>query len=499
MSRRLLAALAFAAVAGLPAPARADVHFDGRWRQSALREDFTVREWLPASCGQAPASNTSGGGEVVTIRLEGDELTIVGGGRVYHSNACYDPMPNLNRESHSRDASGKSWRTRCSTPANDPRKALLNTLVIATTDTHIDLIETGRYEIKLENGQCIADVKRTRSWDLVSDEAPKAPSATPAPPPVAPLATKEPPKPTACEPGDPSRLEVRPSRKLLRTGDTFRFNAIVVDDNGCPTRTATSWKLAPGAENKGVTVDAKGQVTVASDAAEGEVELVATAIGKDARVTVEVTQPSHYDDLLAKSGLNAQGENEIASTVSVGTQAVGAGESTVEDRAKTRRLAFVAIVGGALVVLLALAFVFLRRGKRAQALAREAEERHDERVAEVLERRRRRAEEHAAQLRAHEESVQAAKRAAEKPPAPPAIENICPTCGREFPSTSSFCPNDGAALVPASRSTIDFPIPAIARAATPPKRGKICPTCGERFDGGAEFCGKDGTQLVLLN
>jgi hypothetical protein len=380
---------------------------------------------------------------------------------------------------------------------NDPRKALLNTLVIASSDTHIDLIETGRYEIKLENGQCIADVKRTRSWDLVADETP-TPTATPAP-----VVTKEPPpKPTACDPGDPSRLEVRPSRKLLRTGDTFKFTAVVVDDKGCPTKTTTTWQLAPGEAGKGVTVDPKGQVTVGGDAPEGEVAIVATAAGKDAHVTVEVTSPAHYDDLLAKSGLNAQGENDLAATVSIGTEAVGAGESRVEDRAKTRRIVFLAIVGGALVVLAALAFVFLRRGKRATALAREVEERHEERVAEVLERRRRRAEEHAAQLRAHEESLAAARRAASEPPPrppPPALDNICPTCGREFPTSTSFCPDDGAALVPASKSTIDFPIPNVARSAPPPKRGKICPTCGERFDGGAEFCGKDGTQLVLLN
>jgi hypothetical protein len=498
VSRRFLVA-GFAIVA-VTTPAHADVHFDGRWRQSALREDFTVQSWIPSSCGQTPASNASGGGEVVSMRLEGDELTIVGGGRVYRSNTCYDPMPNLARESHSRDAGGKTWRTRCSTPANDPRKAILNTLVVATTDTHIDLIETGRYEIRLENGQCIADVKRTRSWDLVPDEAPKQPSATPAT--VAPPPPKPEPKPPQCEsPGDPSRLEVRPSRKLMRNGETFAFRPIVLDDKGCATKTPTTWKLASGAEGKGVTVDGKGQVTVASDAPEGVVELVATAAGKDTRVAVEVTTAAHYDDLLAKSGLNSSGENDAAATVSIGTEAVGAGESRVEDRARTRRLIFIGIVGGALAILLALAFVFLRRTKRATALEKEAEERHDERVAEVMERRRRRAEEHAAQVRAHEASVEAAKRAQRAPPAPPAVENICPTCGREFPQKTQFCPNDGASLVPASKSTIDFPVPAAMARAAPAaaKRGKICPTCGERFDGGAEFCGKDGTQLVLLN
>jgi len=94
-------------------PARADLQLDGRWRQGALREDFTVQQWLPNGCGPTPTSNTSGGGEIVAIRLEGDELAIVGGGRVYRSNQCYDQMPTLARETHSRDANGRTWRTRC--------------------------------------------------------------------------------------------------------------------------------------------------------------------------------------------------------------------------------------------------------------------------------------------------------------------------------------------------------------------------------------------------
>ena len=97
-----------------------------------------------------------------------------------------------------------------------------------TTDTHIDIIETGRYEVVLETGKCVADVKRTRTYDIVADDKP-APASVPSP------AGKEPPpkaqpKPSACEsPGEPTRLEVRPSKKLLRTGETFQFRAIVLD------------------------------------------------------------------------------------------------------------------------------------------------------------------------------------------------------------------------------------------------------------------------------
>jgi hypothetical protein len=478
-------------------PAHADLRVDGKWRQGPLREDFTVQQWLNG-CGPPPQSSTVGGGELVSLRLEGDELAIVGGGRVYRTNQCYDPMPTLSRESHSRDANGKTWRTRCSTPANDPRKALLNTLIVATSDTHVDVIETGRYEVVIETGRCMADVKRTRAFDLVSDDAPK-PSVTAESP--AATTPKEPRAPTCSVPGEPSRLEVRPSQKLLRTGDSFQFRAAVLDQSGCATRTQTSWKLAPGSEGKGIAVDATGNVTVAADAPESKVELIATAAGKDARVTVEITQPAHYDELLARSGLNASGENDAASTVSIGTQSIGAGAGRVEDTGRTRKLTFVAIIGSILVVLAAVGVVLLRRTRRAKTLELEAEERHDERVRAVLERRRTRADRHAAQLRAHEESVAAARASAESAESPaPAKDVACPRCGREFPPPTAFCPHDGSALVAASKAAAMALSSGAAMAQVPPaKRGKICPTCGDRFDGGADYCGKDGTQLVLLN
>jgi hypothetical protein len=513
--------------------ARADLKLDGRWRQSALKEDFTVQQWLPA-CGEAPQSTATGGGEVVSIRAEGDELAFVGGGRVFRSNQCYDPMPTLSRETHSRDANGKTWRTRCTTPPNDPRKAILNTLVVATTDTRIDIVETGRYEIVRESGRCMADVRRTRSYDLIPDDKPAV--TTSAAPTPAPQPTKEDPKPKVCATtGDPSRLEVRPSKKLLRVGETFQFKAVVLDDKGCATRTPTTWKMDANAVGKGVTVDANGSVTVAGDAPEGIVEIVATAAGKDTRVSVEVSSAAHYDELLARSGLNAAGENDAAAVATIASESIGAGEGKVEDRARERRMVFLAIVGGALVVLAAVAVVLIRRSRRAKALERDAERKHEARVAEVLDRRRRREAEHAAQQKAHEESLAAARASSQRKVAAevkaPAREMICASCGREFPSPTAFCPNDGTALTPASKSMprgggvcpvcnrgfgpdvtscpedkeelIPYPVHAAIAAqearGTPAKRGKICPTCGDRFDGGAEFCGKDGTQLVLLN
>jgi DNA repair exonuclease SbcCD ATPase subunit len=86
-------------------------------------------------------------------------------------------------------------------------------------------------------------------------------------------------------------------------------------------------------------------------------------------------------------------------------------------------------------------------------------------VAEYERQKREQEEQHAAQLRAHRESVAIAQQqafaAAARGLAPP-------------PSVSGVAPATAA-------------------------RGKVCPVCGARFEGTAAFCGKDGSQLVPLN
>jgi hypothetical protein len=545
----VVALAAFLALATLaPRSARADTPFDGKWREGALREDYTVQQWTPTSCGPAPVSAATGGGDVVSVHQEGDELAIAGGGRVYRTNQCYDQLPTLARETHSRDASGRSWRTRCSTPPSDPRRATMNTLVIASSDSHIDIIETGRYEIVLQDARCIADVRRSRTFDLVAlDQAAPAASAS-APPPLASVAPIPPPAPAhaACDsPGAPARLEVRPSRKLLRTGESFLFHAQVLDADGCATATATTWTLAPGAGGTTLLVDPSGRVTAPVDAAEGSAQIVVSAAGRSARVTVDVTSAAHYDDLLAKSGLNSQGENDAASVAELATGSLGASDARAEDTAKQRRLLFIAIVGGLALALGVTALIFSRRQKRAAALEKEAEEAYEEKVRQAEVERAAKRSAHDAAVRAHQESLQraqdaaraAAQREAEsRTSAVPSMPGgmVCPTCRREYPKTSAYCPQDATKLVPfqgeSSGGTAGSICPACKRGfpagtkvcpqdgeelvpyamhaavvaqggASPaaPPRGKICPTCGGRFDGNATFCGKDGTALVLIN
>jgi hypothetical protein len=167
-------------------------------------------------------------------------------------------------------------------------------------------------------------------------------------------------------------------------------------------------------------------------------------------------------------------------------------------------------------------------------MEREQEERHAERVREVEARKRAKADQHAAQMRAHVESVERAKAVAAARPARVAPGTmVCPTCRREYPPPAgSFCSQDATKLVPVAEGNDAVLQPAggvcpickrgfapgvkvcptdreelvpyatVAASATAPAvqgKGKICPTCGDRFAGNATFCGKDGTALVLLN
>jgi hypothetical protein len=519
MWKKLLAALALVAISTAARDSAADGSLDGKWKQGPLREDFTVHQWL-AGCGPAPTSSTTGGGETITITQEGDELSFVGGGRVYKTNQCYDPLPTLARESHSHDPNARTWRTRCATPANDPRRATLNALVAATSDTHISMTETGRYEITLTDGKCMADVTRTRTYDLIP--AVTAPTVTATTPPPTATATTPPPKACA-SPGEPARLEVRPSRKLLRQGEVFAFHAAVLDASGCGTNTTTTWSVTD--PSKKVTVDATGNVTVGADAPEGDVEIVATAAGKSAKVVVEVSLPGHYDELLAQSGLNASGESDTASTAVIASSSLGGGDAQAEDSGRKRRTTFIVIVASLALILGVLALVGIRRSRRAAVLEKEAQERHEDKMRTYESKKHEQEAAYAEQMRAHQESVARAEAAKAKRGATGTLE--CPACRREFPAGSEFCPHDGNRLTARSRGAAplgmicptckrgfdagtkvcpqdgDELVPYAMYASTaqpaPKAKGKICPTCGGRFDGEATFCGKDGTALVLVN
>jgi hypothetical protein len=491
------------------------------------------------------------------VHADQGELSIDAGARTYRTDQCVDSMSTLARDTHSSD--GRTWRTRCSTPRNDARRASVNAGYFLTGDSTITIAETGRYEFTIEGARCVADVSRQATLHRPPDVAAQTAAAaapdtaaqgTAAPPPATPpaeTAVRGAPKPDCSEPGEATRLEVRPSRKLLRVGDSFDFRARVLDSAGCPTPTAIRWSVGPvrtdgPAPAVAPSIDGTGKLTVLpQDLTEASFDVIATANGRSARASVEVTSATNYEALLTKSGLDPNGERAEPAVAVLATTSLGASDAAADDNAHRRRFLFVAIIAGLTLILGVVAVFGARRSRRARALESAARERHAEKMRDYEASKKAREEEHAAQMRAHLESVARAEQQTAETVAMAQEQTadamargghrglmFCPSCRREFTEGGGYCPFDANRLIAVAGHEAltagpaggvcptchrgfnpgvrvcphdgDELSPAAVVALRPvATRGKICPTCGGRFEGAAAFCGKDGTQLVLLN
>ncbi len=465
-----MALLAGALVAIVSIDARADGEkptLSGTWSASALSEKWSTTDWGDA-CGPKPSSQGAPGGSV-TIAQQGGELSMSGTGRTFSTTQCWEQMPGLSRSSHS--AGSRGWSTRCTSPAADPRHATIVTNISATDDT-IVLAETGSYEFFIEGSSCRANVSRSRSYKLVqrAGEQPAAtpsataePSAKPTPPPAH---TSEPAVTGCSEPGPASRLEVRPSKKLLRPGESYTFKSVVSDDKGCHLGARPTFRIEDDKSGK-AAVDADGKVSVPSDATDGTFSVVADLGGKQVKVAVEVASSDRYEALLQERGLNPSGEDDRVAVVEI-AGGVGGAESKGEDGARRRKQTFLAIVGGIASLLALGGLVLLRRGRRQ----RPSEDDRDLTPAEPP-------------------AVTLFSSAPDQP-------MRCPQCDELFAPGAGFCPVDGSSLAPAV-GVAPIPPPPALPTKKKPRLEKICPTCGDRFDADAAFCGKDGTSLVPIN
>jgi hypothetical protein len=522
-----------------------DSSLGGTWGMSPLTETFMVQQW-GGSCGPAPVSGTLQPGGVATVHADGEEIVIQPADsrlRRLRTDQCLDPLPTLARETHSAD--GRTWRTRCTTPPSDPRHAVVNSAYfLSSTSDAITIAETGQYEFTIQGSRCVANVTREATIRRMQAVAAVASTGSTAPAPAVASARATPPAPVTtpdsapcASPGDPARLEVRPSRKLLRLGDNYRFRALVVDEAGCPTGTPIQWSITALRSNDGreivaqPSVDAAGRLTIPPGATDEQFDVVATAAGHSARATVEVTSDANYEALLARSGLDSNGERGEPAVTSLATTSIGGSSARAEDGAGRRRTVFISIIALLVAALGAVAIVGTLRARRAHAVERAAQERHAEKMRQYEREKREREEVHAAQLRAHLESVAQAQKVAAAASAGTALRGgalFCPSCHREFNEGTAYCPFDANRLVTVAghEEIAAGPVggvcptcqrgfnpgvrvcphdgdelvpPAMAAARPVATRGKICPTCGGRFDGTAAFCGKDGTMLVLLN
>jgi hypothetical protein len=457
-----------------------DASLGGQWSATAMTSTWKIGDWGPA-CGPQPSGGGAPAG-TVTVVDQGNELVMTGAGRTFSTRECWEQFPGLTRTSHSVGAG--TWRNTCRTGATDPRQASLVTTITAT-HTQIDFDETGQYQFVIKGQNCTASVRRTRFLRPI-------PAAGATPGATASIAGSDT-KGTCRTPGPAARLEVRPSRKLMRTGESFSFRALVMDARGCPVGTSPTFRVVAAPE--GVTVSGAGRVDVPDSAAEGEVKLIASAGGRSVAVAVEVVSRGRYDALLAEGRFDDSGASAEAAVVKLESSSIGAKETVLKDDAERKRTLFVALVGGAALVLGLVGLVLVQRSRRASRRARDAE---------------------------------APTPRASAPSRSPIGAMVCPTCREEFPAGAQFCAKDGNRLVPLATAELgpsgqvcpvcgqgydpgvavcpkhDEPLvpPAVyesRRASTPERSRKICPMCGAQYPGDSGFCGTCGAALVPVN
>jgi hypothetical protein len=484
------------------ARAEAPSSFSGQWSASALTASWSIGDWGDA-CGPRP----SGGGEsagTVNITHAGGELAISGAGRPFTTSSCWEQLPGITRTSHA--TSERSWRSTCKSPSGDPRQSTLVTTVTATSNDQLAFDETGQYQFVIKGQNCTASVRRTRFFRRIQSSGspgsstpllPPQPTALPtpkpgdnqAPTPLVPVPKSVP--PTCALPGPPARIEVRPSHKLIRSGETFTFEASVVDARGCRLGTVPSFRLEQAVPN--VTVAANGKVTIEEGAAEGKVKVVAAVGARSVGVTLDIVSKDRYEALLAQGGFDPSGASTDAAVARLESGSVGARSTVVEDDSSQRRTLFVGIVGAAALGLGIVGLLLVRRSRK----------------------------------KAREEATRAPLVPAGAPPRS-TRGKVCPTCRDEYPPEATFCAKDGNRLQPLERGTAVGPtgsvcpicgqgydpgitvcpkhdeplVPSLVYAAGRApvvETKKICPVCGAQFTGDSQFCGSCGAALVPVN
>jgi hypothetical protein len=465
----------------------ADAPLDGQWSATAMTVNWKIGDW-GAACGPKP-SGTGAPAGTVTIKEQGAELLMSGAGRTLTTKECWEQYPGLTVTSHS--AGSRTWRNTCRTAQGDPRQAHLVTTITAT-NSQIAFDETGQYQFVIKGQNCTASVRRTRFLRPIVTSSEARPTAATT---ASSAPARAEPSASCRTPGPPARLEVRPSRKLMRAGESYAFRALVMDARGCAVSANPAFRVVAGPP--GVTVSESGRVEVPASTPEGEVKLVATAGGRSLAVAVEIVSGERYDALLAEGRFDPSGASADAAVVKLESSSIGAKETVVKDDAEEHRTLFVALVGGVALILGLVGLLLVQRSRRASLR-----------------------EPPSAGPRTPRVPTQAASTAGGV---------VCPTCREEFPAGAQFCPRDGNRLTPLASNAALGPSGAVCPVCgqgydpgvsvcpkhdeplvppgvyqsnqrnAPTKTRKICPVCGAQFPGDSGFCGTCGAALVPVN
>lgn len=481
-------------------------YLTGVWRAGSTQIDVAVESW-GEDCGPRPQSSRSGGGGIVNVEQSAGQLVIHGRGQDIRSDVCWSRNPSMKRQAATFANGG--WTTRCRTAANDPREEQgTYTLKIGGQDT-LTYQDVSRYNWSLNQSKCVATfttiqtlTRRNSNADTQAALAEKEKPAT-APVKIEPAkSTPPPPDPdekekTACSPGAPHRVTLRPRIAEIEVGERVCFKPRIVDRADCVIRDeAVNWSLSHSKALRGTLVN--GCFTAADTAAEaeGEFRILATLgpLRAEARVSVH---PVDLSALIAmRLGGGALTGFEDTSPLPAAPKSVtrvATRNEPVPSTTSPRKVIGIAL--GIAATALALAALWLSRRKPATATGAASV---PSSVPPPLPSRAPVAHTRAEVVPARPLDVPTPVPAVVVAPEPqrpmssgppPSEPWICPKCRVGYPAQQQTCPKDGTALMP----YVEF---ARNRKRSEEEKKKRCPKCGSVFPSHASFCAEDGTPLV---
>jgi len=511
-----VAPLAIAALICAVASSATAGEMDGRWRLVSQRVDVTVLSW-GQDCGPRPESMSSSRVQYVKVTDTGANLAIAGEGEKVSTGGCWSPNPRLQVQKNKKETN--RWFTVCETPKDDARSERGTYELTIVNADRMDMNAESHYDWRLKGDHCEAKVVETRLYlranDLTIDrtldfDEEMMPSSSKAP-------EKSEEKIQSCpDPGEPVQIVIRPRRTQLRPGDRVCLEAYGVDAKGCHKPVDAIFSAFLGGRPAPERLSG-GCFTAGDTAAEGEglYRITAQRSGMKAVADIDVRFPNISDLVSAKlDPKNEIAEPQSAPAIEPG-KPIPAGRPTMlapvavpsKSGPVTPEWKKWVLAGSAVFLLMAavvaITLFIVSRRARAMAAAREEEK--------------------------PEESADGQAEAAYY-----GRSAVCPTCERELPAGSRFCPHDATSLVylkpdgiPASMKE-DKICPKCHRrfepdkvvcshdgedlmfysnwlsrhgphAADPKGKGKICPVCATKYESSATFCGKDGSALVTLN
>ncbi|MFW6051923.1 MAG: hypothetical protein ACODAU_12155 [Myxococcota bacterium] len=478
------AAIAVVPLVGLaPSFARAEEPYEGTWQASELSVRVQVESW-GTDCGPRPPATSSEPGGTVRIEQSGDTLRL-SGATTWQTDQCF----TANQAAQRRSATGgeKRWRVVCATPEDDPKAERGTYTLKAQGPGRLRFREESRYDWQLKGSRCVATrvAERTFTREARAAAAPTADEERPS---------EEGPG-DRCRPGDPARLALTPSERVLEPGERVCFYARVLDGTGCPVPDARVTVELERPPARGGTLR-RGCFQAADSAAEAEgtFHVVARAGDLVSRAEV-VVRAADLSDLIARGALagdrKASGEGETQPRQEAGAR-VGA-----RAERKDGNLGWT-LAGAAVALLLLLGAVVLLVAGRRRRSTQPATAPGAMPVASAqppgppLSCPVCRQDYAPGTLYCPEDGAALDEAAADQPPRQ---ARICPTCRRGFAPEARFCPHDSEELVPYAA----FVEKQRTEEEGAAEAGRICPACGERYGPGMAFCGKDGHRLVLVN